>query len=99
MVASCREKKVMSMSVILFPPPRDCFLTFGLAIPCRRKVAVTMFIPDARISPLTCFPDLSLPSHEKTETFTPLESFADAAVVAMSYSLGSNMEIDDTTHL
>ena len=84
MVASCREKSVMSCSVIFFPPRFDCFFTFGFVMPCRRNVAFTMFSPDARISPFTSFPDLSLPSQEKLMSLASLPSLLPVAVAAIA---------------
>src|SRR5450759_3016519 len=79
MVASWRVNNEISLAVILLPPRPDAFLTLGLEMPWRRNVAPTMASPEARISPLTTFPVLSLPSHRKVYILTSLELFLIAA--------------------
>src|SRR5207248_4459672 len=51
------------------PPPRvRRFFTFVVSTPWRRRLALTMASPPARISPRTSLPFLSLPSHSKTRS-------------------------------
>jgi hypothetical protein len=59
--ASWRVKMEMSFSVIFWPLFCETFLTLVTWMPWRRKVAVTIVSPPARISPLTSLPALSLP--------------------------------------
>src|SRR5256714_8633089 len=66
--ASCRVKMAMSFCLIDLPPLRRRFLTLVIRMPCRRKLALTMASPPARISPRTSLPFLSLPSHSKTSS-------------------------------
>jgi len=68
-VANWRVKSVMSLVVIFLPVEKDFFFTFVTKMPCLRKVTVTMVSLPARSSPLTIFPDLSLPSHAKMTSF------------------------------
>src|SRR5437762_7886076 len=70
----------MSFCLIDRPPPKRRFLTLVIKTPWRRKLALTIASPPARISPRTTLPFLSLPSHSKTIS---LMFFALAAMVAM----------------
>ena len=79
MVASCRVKMAMSFCLIDRPPLVRRFLTRVIRMPCRRRLALTIASPPARISPRTTLPFLSLPSHSKIISFV----FLDSAAVAM----------------
>ena len=70
-VASWRVNRVMSFSVILPPPLKDCFLILSGRIPWRRSVVLTTVSVIARISPRTALPALSLPSQAKTDSLGP----------------------------
>ena len=65
-VDSWRVKIAMSFCLIDLPPLMRRFFTLLTMMPWRRRLALTMASPPARISPRTILPFLSLPSHSKT---------------------------------
>src|SRR5204862_2513549 len=67
-VESCRVKSAMSFCLMDLPPLSRRFFTLETRTPCRRRLALTMASPPARISPRTTLPFLSLPSHSKTSS-------------------------------
>ena len=82
MVESWRVKMAMSFCLIDLPPLMRRFFTLFTITPWRRRLALTMASPPARISPRTDLPFLSLPSHSKTSSL--IRCFA-ASAVAMSF--------------
>ena len=66
MVESWRVKTAMSFCLIALPPLMRRFFTLLTITPWRRRLALTIASPPARISPRTGLPFLSLPSHSKT---------------------------------
>ena len=71
MVAKLARKNAMSCGVTFLPPPIRIFFFFdrGFAIPLPAQGAATLFSPEARISPFTILPLLSLPSQAKFKDF------------------------------
>ena len=80
-VASWRVKMAMSLGLMALPERMRRFLILVASTPCRRRETLTWFSPEARISPRTCLPLRSLPSHSKTNSLMPL----DAAVAMLPY--------------
>ena len=56
----------MSLGLMLLPERMRRFLIFVGVTPWRRREDLTWFSPTARISPRTCLPLRSLPSHSNT---------------------------------
>ena len=77
-VESWRVKTAMSFCLIALPPLMRRFFTLLTITPWRRRLALTMASPPARISPRTGLPFLSLPSHSKTMSL--IRAFAASAV-------------------
>ena len=59
--------------LMLRPARMRRFLILVGLTPWRRSAACTWFSPPARISPRTCLPLRSLPSHSKTSSFRPFD--------------------------
>ncbi|OIQ67052.1 hypothetical protein GALL_513750 [mine drainage metagenome] len=70
MVANWRVKMARSLDLMGFPALMRRFLTLLGITPWRRSAARTWFSPPARVSPRTCLPLRSLPSHSKTNSLT-----------------------------
>ena len=89
-VDSWRVKTAMSFCLIALPPLMRRFFTLFTMTPWRRRLALTMASPPARISPRTDLPFLSLPSHSKTMSLT--RCFAASAV-----AMGSPGPLSDSS--
>ena len=74
MVASWRVKMAISRGLMDFPERMRRFLILIGKTPCLRKDTLTWFSPAARISPRTCLPPRSLPSHSNTNSLMPLDT-------------------------
>src|SRR6476646_8073789 len=83
MVESWRVKTAMSFCLIALPPLMRRFFTLLTITPWRRRLALTMASPPARISPRTGLPFLSLPSHSKTISL--IRPFAATDAVAILF--------------
>src|SRR6185312_14217123 len=68
MVASWRVKMARSLGRTRLPARDLRFLILLASTPWRRNDACTWFSPTARVSPRTCLPLRSLPSHSKTNS-------------------------------
>ena len=85
MVASWRVKIAMSLGLMALPLRILRLRILVGSTPWRRRAETTWFSPAARVSPLTCLPLRSLPSHSKTNSFTDLLLIAVAIVIRVPY--------------
>ena len=83
MVDSWRVKTAMSFCLIALPPLMRRFFTLLTITPWRRRLALTMASPPARISPRTGLPFLSLPSHSKTISLIRPFAATDAVAIRL----------------